>query len=221
MRADDPTRQVLDGSAEHQRKRTERILERAWAAQRLGQLGQRNSAVVAALERQLADRTLHRDWMFHGLDGAMAARALGTLRATKSTPALIGAFRRVDPALANVQNPEFGPHPLGWTDFRVKMYVLPALGDLRCDAARAFLKEYLAMDEAAARELAPIQFEEATRALLRQQLTREEIEALLRSKHSAVRGTAILECLDHPTATRAAALKAVAPWAPDLPRANR
>lgn len=221
LRAEDPTHLGLEGSAVYQRKRIERILERAWAAQRLGQLGRKSPAVVAALERQLADRTLHRDWMFHGLDGAMAARALGMLGATESAPALVRAFRRVDPELAKVQNKQFGPYPLAWTDFRVKMYVLPALGELRTAASKKCLQEYLAMDAMAARELGPLQFEDATRAVLRQELSRSEIEALLRSPYSAIRGTTILECLDHPTSARAAALKAVAPWALDLPRAKR
>jgi len=219
LKRPDPTRLTVDGSPLHVRVRTERILERAWAAQRLGRVGPKNAATVAALERQLAERTLHKDWMFHGLDGAMAARALGMLRVTESAPALVRAFRRVDPELEKVQNKAFGPYPLAWTDFRVKMYVLPALGELRTAASKKCLQEYLAMDAMAARELGPVQFEDATRALLRQDLSRAEIESLLRSPHSAVRGTAILEYLDHPTADRTRALKGATPWALELPRA--
>ena len=77
------------------------------------------------------------------------------------------------------------------------------------------------LEEAAARELAPLQYEEATRALLRQDLTHADLEALLRSPNLAVRGPAVVECLDHPTRRRTAALKAAAPWALDLPRAQR
>jgi glycerophosphoryl diester phosphodiesterase len=201
-------------------ERTRRILTRAWAAQRLGALGRKTPETVAALEVQLRRRSLHRDWMYHGLDGAMAARALGMLGATESAPALIDAFRRVDPELEKVRNPEFGPYPLAWTDFRTKMYVLPALGELRTDAGKAFLMEYLATEEARARELAPLSYEAATRALFRHSLSRREVEALLRRSNTAVRGTALLECLDRPTRERSAALKAVLPWAAKLPRAK-
>ena len=76
------------------------------------------------------------------------------------------------------------------------------------------------MDESHARELASPQFEEATRALLSQDLTGEELKALLRNSNSAVRGTAILECLDRPTRKRAQALKATAAWALELPPAR-
>lgn len=209
----------LDDDKETQDWRAMLIVNRAGAAQRAGQTKQRWA--IPLLENQLKNRSLHPDWMYHGLDGAIAARALGMLGATESVPVLIEAFLRVDPELKKVQNPQFAQYPLAWTDFRAKMYILPALGELRCDASKKFLQEYVTMDEAKAREFAPLLFEDATKALLRQKLTVEEIKSLLTSQHSAVRGTAILECLDYPTKDRTAALKAAAPWALELPRAKR
>lgn len=208
-----------DGTPEYQRQRTERIVARAWAAQQMGERGVRNRETVALLERQITMRSLHRDWMYHGLDGALAARALARLHAMEAVPTLVQAFRRIDPALTKVQDPRYGPYPLAWTDFRVKMYVLPALGDLPCKESKALLMEYLSLPEAAAREWGPLQHEEATRALLRQDLTEAELETLLRSNNLAIRGPAILECLDHPTRRRTSALQAAAPWALELPRA--
>jgi glycerophosphoryl diester phosphodiesterase len=213
-------RTEVDGDAAYQRRRTEGILERAWAAQRLGELARKTPAVVAALEQQVSHRSLHRDWMFHGLDGAMAARALGMLHATGSAPVLAAAFQRVDPDLQRVVNPEFGPSPLAWTDFRLKLEVLSALGKLPCAASKQCLESYLALDAAQARELAPPAYEEATQALLRQKLSPSEAEALLRSTNGAVRGTAILEYLDRPTHARTEALRSAAPWALALPAAR-
>jgi hypothetical protein len=210
-----------DGAEEYQRERTTRILERAWASQRLAQLNCKQPRLIPMLEGEIKNRSLHPDWMYHGLDGAMAARALGMLGATESAPVLIEAFLRIDPELKKVQNPQFAQNPLAWTDFRTKMYILPALGELRCDASKKFLQAYVAMDEAQAREMAPLLYEDATKALMQQKLTVEEIKSLLQSPRSAVRGTAILECLDHPTPDRTAALKAVAAWALELPRARR
>lgn len=217
---EDGTRRRPDGDECYQRERTNRILVRAWAAQRLGQMGVRSGGVVEALEDQLRNRSLHRDWRYHGLDGAMAARALGTLGAVEAVPVLIEAFTRVDPDLARVANPQWTKNPLSWTDYRTRMYILPALGDLRCDESRRFLNGYLSMEEARARELAPPLFGDAARALLRHDLAVEEIESLLRGPHSAVRGIAIQECLDHPSDRRTAALRSAAPWALDLPRAR-
>src|SRR5258705_10684172 len=151
--------------------------------------------------------------MYHGLDCAMAARALGMLRATESVPVLIETFGRSDPEIKKIANPEFAQYPLSWTDWRPRMYTLAALGELRCAAGKNFLKEYLALEETQARELSPPQFEEAAIALLRQDLSGDELKSLLRSPHPAVRGTTILECVDHPRAERIAALKEVAPWA--------
>lgn len=201
-----PDATQLVGDDAFQRRRTARIVERAWAAQRLGERGAKSGRVVAALERLVRGHSLHKDWLYHGLDGAVAARALGKLGATESAPVLVEAFRRADPSLK------------GLADFRAKMYILPALGELRCAGAKKFLLEYVALSETQARESAPPEFEEATKALLCQRLDWSGITALLRSPNSAVRGTALLECLDHPTPARRQALHAAAPWALELPR---
>jgi hypothetical protein len=221
LEQEDADRGAPSSSSGAERRRTERILLRAWAAQRLGEEGRRSARLIEALERQVPRRSLHRDWMYHGLDGAAAVRALAALHSLDSVPVLVEAFRRVDPELKQVVNPQFGPYPLAWTDFRTKMYIIPALGELRSPEAKAFLQEYLAMPESAARELAPLAYDEATKALFRQDLSQAEIEALLRHPNGTVRGTALLECLDRPTGRRSAALGKAASWALGLPRARR
>jgi Glycerophosphoryl diester phosphodiesterase family len=220
LKADFPERNQLNGDAEEQRLRTERIIERAWAAQRLGWKGYQLAGLEKVLEQAVLERSLHRDWTLHGLDGALAGRALGLRGATGSTPVLVAAFLRVDPELRTVANPQWSNYPPAWADFHFKMHLLPALGQLRCEASKRFLQDYVNLSEAAARELAPLMFEEATQALLRQELTRDELVALMKSPRSAVRGTTILECLDHPNKGRAAALKPAAPWALALPGAG-
>jgi len=221
LRPDDLSeRRQPQSNAEAERRRTERILERAWAAERLGWLGRSSRRVLEALEFQVRNSSLHADWRFNGLDGHTAARALGRLRALDAAPALIETFRRVDPDLIRVRNPQWTNNPLSWTDWR-KMMIIPALGELKCDATRTFLKEYVALSEVEARETAIPQFEEATKALLQQKLSRSEILGLLTSSNSAARGTAILECLDQPTSDRTLALRQAAPWALTLPRVRR
>jgi glycerophosphoryl diester phosphodiesterase len=215
-----------DGTLEYQRRRTEQIVARAWAAQRLAQIGLPREAAprrraVELLERQVRQRSYHRDWQYHALDGAMAVRALGALRVTESAALLTAELPRVDPDWKRVQNPEFGPYPVAYVDFRVKMAIFPALGMLRTVEAKRALLDYIALEETAAREITPPAFEDATRALLRCRLSQTELTTLLQSKNLAVRGTAILECRDHPTPDRTAALKATQPWALTLPAAVR
>ena len=221
LRPDDiEERRRPHGDSEMRQRRTERILERAWAAERLGQIANGNRRVVDPLEFQVRNSSLHSDWIFNGLDGHTAARALGRLRSVGSAPVLIETFRRVDTDLIRVRNPQWTNNPLSWTDWR-KMSIIPVLGELKCDVSRKFLLDYVNLSEAAARELSVPQFEEAAKALLRQKLTRSEILGLVNSPNSAVRGTAILECLDHPTRDRTAALREGAPWALALPKARR
>ena len=218
LTADFTERTDLEGDVAYQQKRATRIVERAWAAEKIGRLGTKSSRAVQLLEQQVVNRSLHRDWAWHGLDGAMAARALGALRATESVPVLVRAFFAIDPELKKMIQPPAN-YPYVWTDFRPKLEMVVTLGDLPCEQSKAFLLDYLAMDENAAGKFSAPLFEEATKALLRQDLTRDELKSLLQSRHSAVRGTAILECLDHPTDSRAAMLKAAQPWALDLPTA--
>ena len=163
--------------------------------------------------------SLHRDWMLHGLDAALAARALGRLEAAESAPAIVEAIRRVHPALSRGSSPATAAYPISWSGWR-KSYLVEALGDLRCDASKEFLFEYVRAAESTVSQWSYPQYEEATRSLLRQRLTRTELEELLRSSNLAVRGTAVLECVDNPDEEREAARQKSAPWARELPRAK-
>ncbi len=201
-------------------ERLMRIVERAWAADRLGQLGKRKRDVVRALERVVRARTPDADWRYHRLDGGVAARALGELDATAAVPTLVEAIRH--PRFSALQDgpPVPAGIPPAWTDTKFATAVMTTLGDLRCRAAKRFLREYVAFDDAQANALGPPLFVEATRALLRQNLDWGGIAGLLRSPNPAVRGAAVIECLDFPTEERQRALREAAPWALNLPGAK-
>lgn len=211
---------ATDTSPDPERARLTRIVTRAWAADRLGQLGKRKREVVRALERVVRERTPDADWRHHRLDGAVAARALGELNATTAAPLLIDALRH--PRFSALQD---GPPvtidlPPAWTDAKFALQVLTTLGDLRCRATRRFLLEYVSLTDAQVRALGPPLFVEATRALLGQTLAWDGIARILRSPNPAVRGAAIIECLDFPTEERQRALREAAPWALNLPAAK-
>ena len=220
LRPDDlVARRLPSPDAAAERRRTERIVERAWAAERLGQLSRRSPRLIELLEAQVQQPSLHPNWIYNGLDAHTAARALGRLQVVAAVPILVERFRRVDPGLIRVQNPEWTNNPIAWVDWR-KMSILPVLGELRTPASKQFLLEYVGLSETAARQLSVPQFDVATGALFRHPLQREELLGLLRSTNSAVRGTAILVCIDHPTRERSAALREAAPWALSLPPAR-
>lgn len=210
----------LDGET-RRLDRDGRLVLRASAAQSLADRGDLRAPRREWLEFQVKHRTLHKDWLFHGLDGAIAARALGTLGSLQSVPLLVATFKRTDPELEKVVNHSFGPYPLSWTDFRMKMHIIAALGALRCPESKQALLDYLRLDDKPSREAGPDYRSDAVEAVFNQKLTLTEIEELLRSPHTAIRGAAILQCLDHPTPDRTAALRAVAPWALDLPKAAK
>lgn len=218
-RSFEPTR-TTKSTLDSERERLTRIVERAWAADRLGQLGKRKRDVVRALERVVRERTPDADWRYHRLDGGVAARALGELDATAAVPTLVEAIRH--PRFSALQDGP--PVPAGispaWTDTKFATAIMTALGDLRCRAAKRFLREYVAFGDAQANALGPPLFVEATRALLLQNLAWDDIANILRSPNPAVRGAAVIECLDFPTEERQRALREATPWALNLPGAK-
>jgi hypothetical protein len=220
LAADFPEPANLEGDAAHQQRRARRILQRAWAAEKIGQLGERSSRGVQLLEELVAHRSLHHDWAYSGLDGAAAVRALGSLRAVEYVPFLVQVFLAVDPESKKLVEP---PARYAYTsaDYRLKREIVCVLGELSCEESKKFLRGYLAMDEATAGKSAALLFEEATRALLRQQITVEELQDLLRSTNSAVRGAAILACLDDGRTGRALSLEKIMPWTQELPQASK
>jgi hypothetical protein len=195
-----------------------RLVERGWAADRLGQLGGKRGDVVRALERVVATATPYSDWHYDRLDGALAARALGQLGAVGSAPVVLEALRRLDQAAETASVPTEMWEARMAATARFRLHLLTALGDLRCRAVRRFLEAYLEPEAQVSARGERSFMEEATRALLRQNLAWDDIARLLRSPSSTVRGTVLLECVDWPNEERRKALATAAGWALGLPR---
>jgi hypothetical protein len=216
--ADFAERTDLQEETPYQQQRARRILERAWAAQQIGELGDSSPRAVQVLEKLVAERSLHHDSAYSGLDGGMAARALGKLGANESVSFLVRTCRAAAPELKNAVKPP-PKYALASAAHRLEREILCALGELPCLESKRFLSAYVAADEVGGREITTLLFEEATRALLRQEVTPAELEDLLQSANSAVRGTAILVCLDGHAASRDSSLEKIIPWTRELPRA--
>ena len=150
----------------------------------------------------------------------MATRALGVLGATASVPFLVRTFLATDPELKQMVQPP-ADYARACAAYRLKREIVCTLGALPCKETKEFLREYLARDEAAAGKSAAPVFEEATRAFLRGEVTAEELQGLLRSANSAVRGTTILACLDDGNASHTSLLEKILPWTQELPRAPK
>ena len=221
LKTDLHSRADLGGGADHQRDRAARIYDRARSAHRLGQLGVKSSEVVCWLEHQVKHRSLHRDWFYNGLDGGTAALALAELGAVESAPVLIDRFKTPDPDLAKLADPNDKLHPASWYDGLLQRCIIAALGELRCEASKRFLLDYVCLDDDALNRLGYPRLDEATASLLRQDLSRAEIESLIQSPRRHVRGRTVQRCLDNRTRAGNAALRSTHPWALVLPRAPR
>jgi glycerophosphoryl diester phosphodiesterase family protein len=174
----------------------QRIRARALAAEQLLALKATSKASLAALEARVRQRSLHKDWMFHGFDGAMALRSLILLRASSAVETARFALWRDDPALDPVVDPRW-KNPRTWTDFRVKMVVFPALAKFPGEASECLCRDYLALSDAEAAKIGPPQFEEVARAFLAISPKTETARELMHHRLQAVRGRAILDCLRH------------------------
>jgi hypothetical protein len=173
-----------------------RIRARAQAADRLLAAKATSKKAFAALDERARKRSLHKDWMFHGLDGAMALRSLILLRAPDAAGTARFALWRDDPALKPVIDPRW-KNPRSWTDFRVKMVIFPALQQCPGPATEKLCRDYLALGDEEARKLGPPQFEKAGRALLAVSPRTETALELMKHRLMEVRGRAILYCLAH------------------------
>ncbi len=172
----------------------QRIRARAIAADEARRVRSPSAAVFAALEDLVRRRSLHKEWQYHGLDGAMALRSLILLRAPNATETARFAIWRDDPALTPVVDPRY-KNPRAWTDFRVKMVAFPALAQHPGAATEKLCRDYLALTDDEAQQFGPPQFEEAARALLSVSPQTETALELLRHRLQVVRGRAILDCL--------------------------
>jgi len=196
---------------EEERQRTELIVQRAWAAQNV-MPNWSSPRMAVALRNVVRTRSLHSNWRLHGLDGAAAVRALARLKDISAVPLLTSVLQSVDPELVRVSNmSQYGDYPVAWHDAVFKMYIMPALGDLKCPQSKGFLAEYIARPEGELRAWAPVQREEATKSLCRQQLSSSELADLVASTNSSVRGTVIVQLLNDPM--NRYLLKRTAPWA--------
>jgi hypothetical protein len=171
-----------------------RIRARALAAEQLLEAGAMSKEALAALEERVRKRSLHKDWMYHGFDGAMSLRALILLRAPNAVETARFTLWRDDPVLEPVVDRRW-KNPRSWTDFRVKMVVFPALARCPGAATEKLCRDYLALSDEEARKFGPPLFEEAGKALLAVSPRTETALELMRHRLQAVRGRAVLDCL--------------------------
>lgn len=200
-------------SSEEQAASGERIRTRARAAEQLLAIQPVSAAALEVLEQRVRNRSLHKDWMYHGFDGAMALRTLILLKAPHAVDLARETLWRDDPALDPVIDPRW-KNPRTWTDFRVKMVIFPALRKCPGPQTEKLCRDYLALTDDEAKALSPVSFEEAGQTLLAVSPTKETAIELMKHRVQAVRGRAILDCLAHTQESWALeSLKAEAPHA--------
>lgn len=191
----------------------QRIVARARAAEQLLTGKASSKEAFLALEERVRKRSLHKEWMYHGLDGAMSLRSLILLRAPNAIETARFALWRDDPALEPLIDPRW-KNPRAWTDFRVKMVIWPALEKCPSLATEKLCRDYLALNDEDAHKLGPPQFEQAAKALLAVAPRTETALELMKHRLQVVRGRAILDCLAHAKQSWAlAALEKGAPHA--------
>jgi HEAT repeat protein len=192
------------------------IEARARCAFALGLLGAKRPEVIEVLVDAVKHRAMHRDLFLVGLDGAMAAQALGKLQAAESVDALREALFRDDPALEKMRvalgRPVDPASPSRWWDFNMHTFIPPALAEIGSDRALSVLETALAPSEKC---LSPHTRGSAAAALLNARAAdRVSICAkLLQHGTPEVRRPAILFCLKTPDFRYRKLLEPTAPWA--------
>lgn len=190
--ADDWSRVVE--TTDEKEKSARRIVARARSADQLCDFKTSSNEAFAALEERVRKRSLHKDWLFHGLDGATSLRSLIVLHAPNAVDTARFVLWRDDPALEPLIDPRW-KSPRASVDFRAKILVFPALESFPGPASAKLCRDYLALSSEAGARLGPTQFEEAAKALLAISPHEETARELLRHRLQLVRGRVILDCL--------------------------
>jgi hypothetical protein len=172
----------------------QRIRDRAQAAEQLLAAKASSQEAFAVLEERVRQLSLHKDWLYHGLDGAMALRSLILLRAPNAIETARFALWRDDPALEPVVDPRW-KNPRAWTDFHVKMVIFPALEKYPGAATEKLCRDYLALNDEDAAKLGPPLYEQAAKPHLAVSPQAETALELMKHRLQVVRGRAILDCL--------------------------
>ena len=183
-------------TTDEKEKSAQRIVARARAADQLCDLKTSSKGSFAILEERVRKRSLHKDWMYHGLDGAISLRSLIMLHAPGAVDMARFVLWRDDPALEPLIDPRW-KSPRASVDFRAKILVFPALLHFPGPASEKLCREYLALSDEAAEQLGPTQFEEAAKTLLAISPHEETARELLHHRLTLVRGRVILDCLAH------------------------
>lgn len=195
------------------------IESRARYAFALGLLGLKDANVLRVLCDAVKHRGVHRELWLVGMDGAMAARALGKLHATEAVGVLREALHRNDPTLAELSrlyaSSTQSDRSPSWWDFQLRTFLLPTLAEIGNADARAVLEAVLScppeqdpalppgLQALAAEALASFRSAQATTLLA----------GILSHRSPEVRQAAILTCLKSPQPEYRKILEAGAAWA--------
>jgi hypothetical protein len=174
--------------------RAKLIRRRAEAADEIRRRKLNSAEIVSALERVVRQRSLHPDWMYHGLDGAFALRALAEPRAPQFIDIARFCLWRDDPATELVRDPRWKT-PRSWVDFRTKAIVFELLEQFPNEQTECLCRDYLALSDDEANRLGPPQFEPAAQTLLTVNPTEATAVSLLHHRRMDIRGRTILTCL--------------------------
>jgi hypothetical protein len=196
--SDAPDWDRLPQDATGKAEKAKAIRRRAEAAEEIRRRQLRSPKLLAALADRVRRRSLHQEWMYHGLDGGAALRALLELKAPGVVELAREALWRDDPAIEPVIDPKWNV-PRSWGDFRTKAIVFDLLARIPGEPVAQLCRDYLALSDEEARRIGGLQFEPAGRAWLAISPQENTAQELLNHRRSDVRGRAILDCLDRIT----------------------
>jgi len=186
---------------EERAKAMHQICARARAAEQLVAHQAASPGAFALLEERVRNRSRHKDWKYHGLDGIMALQALVRLRASKAVELARFSLWRYDPDLANLWRDDpflrlHGDQEI-WFDFRLKRSIFPALEQLPGAETERLCRDFMAIPDEQAKKIVPVLFDQAAQTLLTHHPTTETALELMKHPRGVVRGRAILHCLAH------------------------
>jgi hypothetical protein len=178
------------------RRDAQLITKRAELSDHYAQEFRPSKALAQELQSYVSDRSIHKDWRYHALDGAAALRALVELKAPNAIDIARECLWRDDPELDSVRDPKFN-NPRSWHDWRIKNIVFPLLESMPGENTEKLCRDYLALSADEANRIGSPQFDAAAKTLLTVSPNEKTALELLNDKRATVRNRAIKVCLQN------------------------
>lgn len=175
------------------------IIDRANAAMEASKISSPSKELIDALTKRVKSRSLHTDWLYHGLDAQEALRSLILLKASNAPTLVRQVLWRIDEEnLKPIHSQTFWKdYPISWIDFRIKEIVWEAIQSSGDTRYTKIIRNYLDLNTDKVLSIGRDSREAAVKTLIKIRPTEKTGLFLLNKNGSVIKRRAIIELVKY------------------------